>query len=49
MALTSTPIGKANQKWLLKAAGTGFDGRMAWTISSETTAGQALCVDVDAK
>ena len=41
--------GKANQKWLAKAAGTGFDGRKAWTVTQETGAGVALCIDVDAK
>ena len=37
--------GKANQKWLLKASGTGFDGRKAWTVTQETGTGVALCVD----
>ena len=42
--------GKANQKWLAKAAGMGYDGlRKAYTVTQETTAGRALCVDVDAK
>ena len=34
---------------LAKAAGTGFDGRKAWTVTQETGTGVALCVDVDAK
>jgi hypothetical protein len=41
--------GKASQKWLLKAAGTGYDGRKAWAVTHETGVGEALCVDVDAK
>lgn len=39
--------GKAKQKWLLKAAGTGFDGRPAWTVTQDI-AGVAVCIDVDA-
>ena len=39
--------GKANQKWFLKAAGTGFDGRPAWTVTQDI-GGVTVCVDVDA-
>ena len=41
--------GKANQKFLFKDGGVGFDGRKAWAVAQETPGGQALCIDVDAK